>query len=108
MRPLAARTRKRLGKFADKVFADQKGFNKDGKAALKKLLAELKIDQEQLAKDLADPKLKEIIKADNKEHSKFGFSGTPTFLVNGVAVRGAYPLPYFEKIIKMLEKNQKK
>jgi len=35
-----------------------------------------------------------------------GFQGTPGFLLNGVPIRGAYPLDYFETIIaKLAEKN---
>ena len=40
------------------------------------------------------------ISADMEEASKFGFQGTPGYLVNGVGVKGAYPLDYFDKIIQ--------
>ncbi len=39
------------------------------------------------------------IEADEKEASTLGFSGTPGFLVNGIPVRGAYPIEHFDKII---------
>ncbi|MBW1848983.1 MAG: thiol:disulfide interchange protein, partial [Deltaproteobacteria bacterium] len=39
-----------------------------------------------------------------KEADKFGFDGTPVFLVNGVAIHGAVPMEDFEKVIKMVEK----
>lgn len=55
-----------------------------------------------LAKVKSVLKSKEVsarIKADMEEAQKFGFSGTPGFLVNGVAVRGAYPPDHFAMII---------
>ena len=41
----------------------------------------------------------EIIKKDQAEAQKFGFSGTPGYLVNGVAIRGAYPVETFKQVI---------
>jgi predicted DsbA family dithiol-disulfide isomerase len=32
-------------------------------------------------------------------------SGTPVFLVNGVAIKGAYPAEYFAKVIDRLLKD---
>ena len=43
--------------------------------------------------------VKERIEADMAEARKFGFSGTPGFLINGVSLRGAYPFDEFKKII---------
>jgi protein-disulfide isomerase len=34
-----------------------------------------------------------------EEARKFGFNGTPGYLVNGVSIRGAYPAEEFSKII---------
>lgn len=43
--------------------------------------------------------LQAIIQKDMQEAQKFGFQGTPGFLVNGVSVRGAYPAEAFKAII---------
>ena len=50
-----------------------------------------------LDKDLASDKVKERVQADEAEGRKFGFSGTPAFLVNGVSLNGAQPLAAFEQ-----------
>jgi predicted DsbA family dithiol-disulfide isomerase len=38
------------------------------------------------------------------EASVFKIYGTPGFLLNGIPVKGAYPIEYFEKIIERLQK----
>ena len=40
-----------------------------------------------------------IIGADMAEAQKFGFNGTPGYLINGVSLKGAYPASEFKKII---------
>lgn len=67
-----------------------------------KKAAEIGLDVEKLKADAASEKVKSLIEADVVEAKKFGFSGTPGFLVNGVPVRGAYPLEHFEMIIERL------
>ena len=47
------------------------------------------------------------IKDDIKEAQKFGFQGTPGFIVNGIPVKGAYPAEHFEMIFKELKKQGK-
>jgi protein-disulfide isomerase len=34
-----------------------------------------------------------------QEANKFGFQGTPGYLINGVSIKGAYPVAEFKKII---------
>lgn len=41
----------------------------------------------------------ERIAADMAEAEKFGMSGTPGFVINGVSIRGAYPFESFKTII---------
>lgn len=55
-----------------------------------------------LKKDLDSEAVANRIADDMEEAKKFGMNGTPGFIINGVPVRGAYPLAYFETIIKML------
>jgi len=40
-----------------------------------------------------------VVAADEAEARRLGFTGTPGFLINGVAIEGAYPLATFQKII---------
>ena len=39
------------------------------------------------------------ISTDTEEARKFDFSGTPGFIINGISLRGAYPIDEFKKII---------
>lgn len=63
----------------------------------------VKVDPKKVKAVLQDEKqLQEIdgiINADMEEARKFGFQGTPGYLINGVSLRGAYPLPMFKQVI---------
>lgn len=91
-------------KFSEMVFANQKKVRKEKTALLQKFVKKLGVDQKRLFQDLADPELKARVKADTAEHEAFGFHSTPTFLINGVSVRGALPLAAFEEVLERLQK----
>ncbi len=96
---LAALAAGKQGKFwemHDILFANQKGLGEELFLSTAKQLG-LNIDQ--FKKDLADPALAKQIEEDSKEAGKIGISGTPGFVVNGVLVKGAYPLSHFQTII---------
>ncbi len=92
--------------FHDKIYKNQ-GALKNGEAFLKKIAQEVKADMKQLAKDVNSEAVKKRIDADMEEAAKYGFQGTPGFLINGVPVRGAYPANHFEGIISELQKRGK-
>lgn len=50
-------------------------------------------------KDMESPAVTDLIAADVAEAQKFGISGTPGFIINGVSIRGAYPFETFKGII---------
>mgnify|MGYP000218144305 CR=1 FL=1 len=56
-------------------------------------------------KDIKSTKVNKLLAMDLAEAQKFGFNGTPGFLVNGVSINGAYPFPYFKQIIDRHLKN---
>ncbi len=89
-------------RFADLVFASQKKLRKKKEDELEKIVSRLDLDRKRLYQDLADPELSRRITADTEEHERFGFQSTPTFLINGVSLRGAVPLRAFEEVIKLL------
>ena len=60
-----------------------------------------------LAKDIKSDEVMNRIKQDQAEAAKFGFQGTPGFLLNGVPVKGAYPVSHFEGIVQELKKRGK-
>ncbi|MBI2027549.1 MAG: thioredoxin domain-containing protein [Deltaproteobacteria bacterium] len=85
--------------FHDLVFKNQDKFSAQGVAYLETAAQQLGLDMSQLKKDLDSRQVKTNIERDIAEAKKFGFTGTPGFLVNGVSVKGAYPAEEFEKII---------
>ena len=59
--------------------------------------------------DMQSQTVLDHLKADKEEAQKFGFTGTPGFIVAGVSVRGAHPVEDFANIInKRLEDQNKK
>lgn len=96
---IAMQSHDKAVKFHDYVFENQ-GQLKDGKEDfLKKAAKHVGANLSKVLKDLQSEKVNEVLKKDMAEARKFEFSGTPGFLVNGVSVKGAYPLDHFEKLI---------
>jgi protein-disulfide isomerase len=92
--------------FHDKIYKNQ-GALKNGEPFLKKAAKEVGADMTKLAKDITSEEVKKRIDADMEEAAKYGFQGTPGFLINGVPVRGAYPANHFEGIVSELQKRGK-
>lgn len=93
-------------KFHDGIFKNQ-GKLKNGEAFLKKLAKEVGADMAKLAKDYKSKAIQKRIDEDMAEAAKFGFQGTPGFLLNGIPLKGAYPITEFDKIIGELKKRGK-
>ncbi len=89
-------------KFHDLVYAEQRGLQ-SGEAFLKKKAKEAGADMNRLAKDVKSEAVMKRIQEDIEEAGKFGFQGTPGFLLNGVPVKGAYPTSHFEELISKLK-----
>jgi protein-disulfide isomerase len=85
-------------KFHDELYSNQKKLY-DGESFLEKTAKKVGANMTQLKKDLKSDKVTQRIEADMEEAKKFGFNGTPGFLVQGVTVAGAYPASHFEMII---------
>ncbi len=54
-----------------------------------------------------DKRYDKLIQRDLDQAQKYGVSSTPTFMINGISLVGAQPLPEFEKIIEEELKNKK-
>lgn len=91
--------------FHDKMFQNQSNLSE---AFCKDTAKELGLDVEKLVKDAEGQEVKDRIEADVREAKSFGFEGTPGFLLNGVPIRGAYPVDYFESIVKRFEEMKSK
>lgn len=57
-------------------------------------------DMQRLNRDLADAAIMEKVNGDIMEAHRFGFKGTPGYVVGGVPVRGAYPEETFVRLIE--------
>lgn len=86
-------------KFHDMVFENQGDLKSKKEKFLEEVAKKVGADLKKLKKDLADESLMTRINADMAEAQKFGISGTPGFLINGVSLKGAYPFPEFKTII---------
>jgi protein-disulfide isomerase len=103
MEAVALQSKEKAWKFHDTLFANQ---DKLGAAYYKEVAAGLQIDVAKAEEATKSEDVKQRIAADLAEAQKFGFSGTPGFLLNGVPIRGAYPIDHFEKIIARLKSPQ--
>lgn len=92
--------------FHDEVFAKQEALQRDFAPTLDAILdglsASHSIDLERLAADLQNPDVLARIEKDTAEAQKFGFRGTPSFVVGGVSVRGSWPLAKYEDVLKQV------
>lgn len=93
-------------KFHDIVFEKQNELNEKKEKFLDEATKKVGADLAKVKKDIKSKAVNDRINADMEEAQKFGFSGTPGFLVNGVAVRGAYPTDHFAMIIDRLVKEK--
>ncbi|MCO6430334.1 MAG: thioredoxin domain-containing protein [Deltaproteobacteria bacterium] len=93
---LAAGKQGKFWEMHDKLFANQQKLNPQ---YYEQAAKELGLDVEKFKTDMNDPAIEEQIKADVALAEKHDITGTPGFFVNGVAVKGAYPLQHFKKII---------
>ncbi len=62
----------------------------------------LKLDPEKFNTDRNSPEIEEQIKAEQAEAEKHGLKGTPSFLVDGVLVRGARDKEHFVMVVERI------
>ncbi len=73
----------------------------------KEIAAGLEVDQARLEQDLQSEAVTQRLAADRAEAERFGFDGTPTFVINGVSLVGNHPKRDFDRIInKLLPESQ--
>jgi protein-disulfide isomerase len=85
--------------FYHEVFPNQDRLNKEETKFLDATVTKVGGNLAQVKKDIKSPKVKAAIEADMKEAEEFEIQGTPGFVVGGIPLRGAYPLPFFRQII---------
>lgn len=89
-------------KFHDIIFEEQSKL-KLGEKFLKAAAKRVGADMKKLAKDVDSKEIADRIEADLAEARKYDFQGTPGFLINGVPVKGAYPVEHFVGIVDKLK-----
>ena len=94
---LAAAQQGKFWEMHDTLFANQKGLSDADFENYARQIPGLNFDQ--WKKDLADPKLEQMVKEDEAVAQKFGANGTPAFFVNGRFLSGAQPFEAFDKLI---------
>lgn len=92
--------------FHDAIYKNQRALQ-NGEKFLEAEAKKLGVDMAKLKKDVKSEAVQARIDADMAEAAKFGFQGTPGFLLNGIPVKGAYPTSHFEGLIEELKKRGK-
>ena len=93
----------KAGLFHDGIFAE---FSKvrSGEKFFKAIAKRLGVNMAKLEADVKSKIVQDRINEDLAEAKKFGFQGTPGFLINGIPVKGAYPASHFVGIVEELKK----
>lgn len=91
-------------KFHDEVFKRQQELKTKGEQLYLDIAKDLKVDMDKMKKDMDSEEVQATVQSQVEEARKYGISGTPGFLVNGVLVKGAYPTPFFRNIIQKTTK----
>jgi protein-disulfide isomerase len=93
---LCARDQGKFWEMHDKLFANQQKLQV---ADLKTTGAEIGLDPQAFAQCLDSGKHEGALRADEKEGTAYGVSGTPAFFINGRFVSGAQPYENFAQIV---------
>lgn len=86
----------------DALFARQAEVRADYEKVLADVVSQTGVDQGRFAADRSSQDVQDLLKKDLDEARRFGFSGAPMFLVNGVPLRGAVPLHEFQRVIELV------
>lgn len=85
--------------FKDQVFENQDQLNKDGQKFIEATAKKVGANVAKAKTDAKGEVVQKRLADDKAEAEKYGFSGTPGYLVNGVSLKGAYPIEEFKKVI---------
>jgi protein-disulfide isomerase len=87
----------KAAKFYHEVFQNQGKLNSE--KYVYEVVKKVGGDVTKVKADAEGKAVADRIASDMAEAEKFGMSGTPGFVVNGVSIRGAYPFEHFKSII---------
>ena len=103
---IAGQSAEKAWKFHDMAFDRREDVLKEKESVLQEITSFLGVDDARLKKDLERKETADLIGEDMKEGRSFGFDATPSFLINGVSVVGAFPFEEFERIIRLIEEKK--
>ncbi len=86
-------------KLYDELFRQQERLENEGGAFLAEAVRSVGADLARAEKDAQSDEIRAVIQADLDESRRFGFTGTPAFLINGVSLEGSHSLESFARII---------
>lgn len=84
--------------FHDLMFEDQRRQSEPN--FIKTSLKKLGLDAAKIEKESQSAEIDRILEEDRAEFEKFGFNGTPSIIVNGVALNGAQSVEALEMVIR--------
>ena len=108
---IALQSPKKAQLFHDKIFENQIALSREQEEFLKKTVKNIGgLNAKKLEKDMKSEKIMSLIDADKAEAQKFGITGTPSFIINGSLIQGAYPYNDVKQVIEahLNKKNDKK
>ncbi len=99
MEAIALQNKAKAVQFHDLLFANQNDFRVGGEKYLKTAVKSVGADLAKVERDAKGATVKKRIADDMAQAKKFGFDGTPGFMVNGAAIDGAYPYDFFKRVV---------
>jgi protein-disulfide isomerase len=96
---IAMQSPEKAVQYHDELFTHQDAMNEEGEKYLDEAAKKVGADMAKMKKDMNSPAVKKQIEADSKEARKFGFTGTPGYIVEGAQVAGAYPFDFFKGLV---------
>ncbi len=89
----------RAWRYHDLLFENQERLGAEGGTYLDAAAREAGADVARARRDARSEEVRRIVEADMAEFDRFGFTGTPGFIVNGVMLDGSRPIEAFDRII---------
>jgi protein-disulfide isomerase len=88
--------------FYDRMYEKQDQLVTQGDAFVTEAVKAVGADVARAKQDAASPAIRSVVEGDRNEAQRFGFTGTPGFLVNGVPLAGVQSLETFAGVIDRL------
>jgi protein-disulfide isomerase len=96
---LAANKQGKFWEYHDLLFKNSSNLSEE---MFVKFAQELSLDMEKFDNDRNSDEIAAQVESEKKEAEKHNLKGTPSFVANGVVIRGAQSLDYFSKVIDRL------